>query len=284
MAAEPGRRDGHLNSAGGVRLYWQAWEVPSPLATFAVVHGLGEHGGRYRAFAAAMAARGMSTFAVDLRGMGRSDGARGRVRTWNDWVEDAGRFVRTVKELAGPGEVIPLGHSFGGVVVLSSLLRGSVAEPRFALSNPALKLKMAVPAWKARLGRVASALAPDLALGNEVNPELVSRDPEVVSAYRQDPLVHDRISTRLFTEWLAACDEVYARAAEIRTPFLVLVGDGDRIVDPEGARELDRLAVNAPHQLHAFPGRYHEPFNDLDAGEIFDDLAVWASRPAAPAG
>lgn len=282
MGAELERREGRLTSPDGTGLFWQSWEVPSPLATFAVVHGLGEHGGRYAAFASAMAARRMSTFAIDLRGMGRSDGARGRVSSWSDWVADTRLFVEMVAATS-PVEVIPLGHSFGGVVVLSSVLRGALAPGRFVLSNPALRLRMGVPGWKLALGRLTSSLVPNLSLGNEVDPALLSRDPEVVAAYRRDPLVHDRISTRLFSEWLSACDEAFARASEISIPFLLLVGEEDGVIDPEGSRELDRLATGAGHQMHAFPGRLHEPFNDLGAGEVFDDLAAWtASTPAPP--
>src|SRR5579859_7863143 len=96
VVGELERRDGSLTSPDGTRLFWQAWEVPTPRATFAVVHGLGEHGGRYDRFARAMAERGFSTFAVDLRGMGRSDGSRGYVSSWGEWVKDAEVFVQMV--------------------------------------------------------------------------------------------------------------------------------------------------------------------------------------------
>ena len=280
MAAEIARRDGRIKSADGTSLFWRAWEVPAPLATFAVIHGLGEHSGRYEALATGMGARGFSTFAVDLRGMGQSAGARGRVTAWSEWVQDAAALVRMVGAESGGGEVVPVGHSFGGVTLLSAVLDGAVRPARFVLSNPALRLRMAVPGWKSALGKVASSLLPSLALANEVDPRLISRDPAVVDAYRSDPLVHDRISTRLFSEWGRACDDIRARTPELRTPFLLLVGDGDRIVDPEGSRLLDREATGADHVLREFPGRYHEPFNDLGADEVFDALAAWTSAPA----
>lgn len=279
MVAEIERRDGSLTSADGTRLFWQSWEVAAPKATFAVVHGLGEHGGRYQRFAEAMAGRGFSTFAVDLRGMGRSDGARGFVSSWMEWVKDAETFVGMVAEHPSAGEVIPLGHSLGGVVVLSAVLRDAVLTPRFVVSNPALRIRMAVPAWKLSLGRVTSQLVPRLAMGNGLDVDHLSRDPEVARAYRDDPLVHDRITSRLFSEWMAASDEILARASELKTPFLALIGEDDAIVDPEGTRELAQRAA-APNQLLAFPGRYHEPFNDLEADEVFDAVAAWAAEPA----
>ena len=281
--AELERRDGSLTSADGTRLFWQAWEVESPKATFAVVHGLGEHGGRYRRFAEAMGSRGFSTFAIDLRGMGRSEGPRGFVSSWAEWLKDTETFVGMVAEHPSAGEVIPLGHSVGGVVVLSAILRDALLTPRFVVSNPALRIRMPVPGWKLSLGRVTSRLVPRLAMANGVDAARLSRDPEVVDAYRADPLVHDRITSRLFTEWMAATDEILARAGEIKTPFLALVAEEDGIIDPEGTRELHRRAAPSS-ELVTLPGRYHEPFNDLEADEVFDALAGWASgRAPAPA-
>jgi alpha-beta hydrolase superfamily lysophospholipase len=280
-------REGRLASADGTHLFWRAWEVDAPKATFAVVHGLGEHSGRYARFARAMAGRGFSTFAADLRGMGKSEGARGHLERWRDWVQDAAALIAMVQEHPSAGDVVPVGHSFGGVVLLSAFLQEAVMARRFVLSNPALKAKAKVPGWKLAVGRVTSKLLPRLTLSNEVDPATVSRDPAVVDAYRTDRLVHSKISTRLFTEWTAACDEVYARAAEIRTPFLLILSQGDRLVDPEGGRRLAKLAAGAPAITREYPDRYHEPFNDLGADEVFDDLAHWvagepaSARPAA---
>jgi len=282
--ARAGPRVGRLRSLDGTHLFWRAWEVPSPRATFAVIHGLGEHSGRYERFAAAMGERQFSTFAVDLRGMGKSEGARGHVERWSEWVQDAAALVAMVQDHPSAGEVIPVGHSFGGVVLLSAVIREAILARRFVLSSPALQPMVRVPAWKLRLGRVASRVLPRLTLSNEVDPATVSRDPAVVRAYRTDRLVHDKISSRLFTEWAAAGAEVYRRAEEIRTPFLMILGQGDRLIDPAGGRRLAEL-VRPPGEVTVkeYPDRYHEPFNDLDAAEVFDDLAEWAAGRPAPA-
>lgn len=284
MAAEVTTREGSLEAFDGLELFWRSWQVGSPKAVFAVVHGLGEHSGRYRRFAEAMAVRGLSTYAVDLRGMGRSPGRRGHLNAWSDWVQDASRFVGMVNEQAGATEVVPLGHSFGGVVVLEGILDGALKPRRFVLSNPALRTRVKVPAWKLGLARVTARLMPSLTLSNEVDPAAVSRDPAEVHAYSSDPLVHDKISSRLFSEWTRASADALARADQIRTPFLVILGESDRLIDPDGSRELARRATAAPADLRPYPGRYHEPFNDLDADEVFDDLAAWAARAPLPAG
>jgi alpha-beta hydrolase superfamily lysophospholipase len=276
LAADPdvGAREGTVASRDGTRLSWRAWPVPEPRAQVLAIHGLGEHSGRYERLALALNRHGYGCWAVDLRGMGRSDGRRGHVDRWRQWIEDCAAFADLVRERSGETEVVPLGHSFGGVVVASAVLGGALRPRRFVLSNPAFRPAVAVPGWKLALGRATSGLVPTLALGNEVDPALISRDPAVVAEYRADPLVHDRISSRLFTEWVAASDDALRRAGELAVPCLLIVSEDDRIIDREGALEFARRAGDRATVL-SFPGRFHEPFNDVDAEEVFSGLAAW---------
>jgi alpha-beta hydrolase superfamily lysophospholipase len=242
--------------------------------TLAVVHGLGEHAGRYTDFAKAMGERGFGTFALDLRGHGYSAGQRGHVDSWTQWIEDISSFLAVVEREAG-GEVVPLGHSFGAAALLSAVIAGAVPNAgRFIVSSPALKAKVAVPGWKTTLGNVSSRVVPRLALSNEVDAGTLSRVPEVVDAYRTDPLVHPKISSRLYTEWRRASDDVMARARLIKVPFLILAGTDDQLIDPAGSEELHRRTAQVS-ELRLLPGRYHEPFNDLGREEVFDIIARW---------
>jgi alpha-beta hydrolase superfamily lysophospholipase len=274
LATDTTATEGQVLSADGTRLAYRAWLQPQARHTFAVAHGLGEHSGRYAAFAQAMAARGMATYALDLRGHGKSQGQRGHLDSWGQWTEDIAAFVGRVESQTS-GEVIPLGHSFGGAAMLSTVLAGKLkSSRRFIVSSPALKIKVAVPQWKVSLGAVTSRLAPRLAMNNEVDPGTVSRIPEVVQAYRTDPLVHAKISSRMYTEWAGAARDVLARADQIQIPFLILAGDADRLIDPAGSEELHAKAPRLS-TLEILPGRYHEPFNDLGSDEVFDIIARW---------
>ncbi|HEX3508359.1 MAG TPA: alpha/beta hydrolase [Candidatus Dormibacteraeota bacterium] len=268
---------GFVSSADGTKIAYRAWPVGGASINFAVVHGLGEHAGRYERFARGMAEHGFGTFAVDLRGHGNSPGQRGHVDSWLQWTEDVAAFVDHVGAVAG-GEVLPLGHSFGGAATLSTVLAGKLpSTQRFIVSSPALKVKVAVPAWKIRLGTTASKVLPKLALDNEVDPKLLSRIPEVVEEYRSDPLVHSKISSRLYTEWLAATRDIVARAGEIKIPFLILAGTDDGLIDPEGSKQLHEEAP-AMSELRLLDGRYHEPFNDRDNEEVFTLIANWLAK------
>ena len=274
MVTEAVAGEGEVVSPDGTRLVYRAWPLAQATHTFAVVHGLGDHSGRYARFAEGMARRGMATYALDLRGHGKSQGQRGHLDSWAQWTDDVAAFVARVEGLAA-SEVIPVGHSFGGAAMLSTALAGKLkSSRRFVVSSPALKLKAAVPQWKVSLGNVTSRVVPRLALSNEVDAGTISRIPEIVAAYRSDPLVHAKISSRMYTEWLKATEEVLAHADQISIPFLILAGDADQLIDHAGS---EQLHAKAPRMstLHVLPGRYHEPFNDLGSEEVFDMIVNW---------
>jgi alpha-beta hydrolase superfamily lysophospholipase len=270
--------EGFIESAGGAKIAYRGWPQAGAKITFAVVHGLGEHAGRYEAFAKGMARHGMGTFAVDLHGHGKTPGQRGHVDSWSQWMDDVSKFTEHVAEVAG-GEVVPVGHSFGGAALLSTVIAGKPPlSRRFIVSSPALKVKVAVPAWKISLGRAASRVLPKLALDNEVDPKLLSRIPEVVEAYRADPLVHSKISSRLYTEWLAATKHILDHAADIKIPFLILAGTNDGLIDPQGSKDLHDRSSSVS-ELRLLEGRYHEPFNDRDNEEVFTLITNWLEKP-----
>jgi len=270
-------REGVIASADGTKLAYRAWPKAGAKISVAVVHGLGEHSRRYERFAMGMARQGFATFAVDLRGHGKSAGRRGHIDSWSQWVDDAAAFIAHV-EGAVEGEVVPVGHSFGGPVLLSIVLAGKLPHTtRFILSSPALRLKAKVPGWKVALSKVTSVVAPKLTLDNEVDAGTLSRIPEVVEAYRTDPLVHNKISSRLYSEWGRACTRILEHAGEIKLPFLILAGTDDQLVDPAGSEELHRLTA-VVSELRLLEGRYHEPFNDIGSEEVFAVIADWLSR------
>jgi alpha-beta hydrolase superfamily lysophospholipase len=220
-----------------------------------------------------MAKHGIATYAVDLRGHGQSPGPRGHIDSWSQWTDDIAAFVRHVGELA-TGEVVPLGHSFGGAAMLSTVLAGKLPDSkRFVVSSPALRLKVEVPGLQQSAARLASRLAPRPMLGNNVNPGTISRIPEVVEAYGTDPLVHSKISARMYTEWQDAAADILVRAGEIRIPFLILAGSDDRLIDAQGSKHLHQRSPVS--ELRMLDGRFHEPFNDLGSDEVFELIAHW---------
>lgn len=277
MAAEASTgTEGTVTSRDGTALAYRTWPMEAePAITFAVVHGLGEHAGRYQRFAVGMAKHRMATYAVDLRSHGKSPGQRGHIDSFDQWTDDCAAFVNFVNKQAGDSEVVLLGHSFGGVTALSTVLSGKIQGlKRFIVSSPALRVKVAVPGWKISLAKGASKVAPRLALDNELNPATISRIQAVVDDYKNDPLVHSKITSRLYTEYLNAVRDVFDRAGQIKIPLLILAGTDDALIDPEGSKALyDK--TRAVSTLELLQGRFHEPFNDVGSDEVFALIARW---------
>jgi len=243
------------------------------------MHGLGEHSGRYAGLARAMAGEGIAVHAVDWRGHGRAEGARGHALSWQELIHDAEAFIDHVATQSEGNPVIPLGHSVGGAILASAIVRGVLSPQRFVLSSPALRIKARVPAWKVKVGQVASRAMPALALDNGLDLDGLSRDPAVATAYREDPLTHGKISARLYTEWMAANEETLARAPEVGIPFLASHGSSDPVIDPAGTQAFFDRASSPDKVLKIYDGYLHEPYNDTGRERVFADLAGWVKKP-----
>lgn len=261
--------------AGDVTLLYRVWEAPAPRAHLRIVHGLGEHAGRYSRLAETLFARGISTYAADLRGHGVSGGRRGHVDRFADYLGD---FERVREATPDPTPEFLLGHSLGGLVALRLIQTGEAEAVSGAiLSAPALDLPEPQPWWRDRATRLLSPLMPTVSVANGIDPADLSRDPIEVEAYRTDPLVHDRITIRLFREMRRAMQAARWDAAIVTVPVLLLAPGADRITDVEAARSLvDRLA--GPTEVRDYPHTYHEPFHDRESGSIMEDLAAWIER------
>lgn len=273
----------HLDTADGCQLH-VAPTVPAaaPLrGQVLIVHGLGEHSGRYAHVARHLAAAGFTVAAYDHRGHGRSPGPRGVIPAADSLLADLGRMVARLRA-AQPGlPLLLLGHSLGGLVVGRYVAEGLAAQPApwwqavdgLVMSSPALDLGMNA-AQKALLA-VLGPVAPNLAVANGLKPEWVCRDPAVVRAYVADPLVHDRIAPRLVRFMLDAGALVRERAAQWRTPTCLLYAGADRCVAPRGSAAFAAAAPAACVQTTAYPGLAHEIFNEPEQAQVLADLTAW---------
>ena len=241
--------------------------------TIVLVHGLGEHVGRYAALGDWLAQRGWTLRGHDHRGHGRSQGARGTLRTSHDLVDDLAAGIDAVAADGAPP--LLMGHSLGGLVALTYALRHPDRIAGLVLSSPALALGLG-PLRKL-LVAVMSRLAPDVAVSNGLDPTKVSHDAEVVRAYVDDPLVHDRITARLARFLVDGGRDALDRAPALSLPTLLLYAGDDRLVDPEGSREFTRRAPRSLVVAREYPGLWHEIFNETPAqrGAVLDDLGAW---------
>ncbi|OGF08380.1 MAG: hypothetical protein A2W00_02965 [Candidatus Eisenbacteria bacterium RBG_16_71_46] len=256
----------------------RAWCAESPRALIAITHGLGEHGGRYAALAADLVAARYSVVALDLPGHGETAGPRGDVKSWallRDKVVPA--IFTASRGLPGqpldPPRVL-LGHSMGAVLALDF----AIAHPRdltaVIASAPALRSTIP-PWWKLTLANVARITSPSAGFQHGLDESGMSRDPEVLRARAQDPLVHDRISPRLYFEFNEARQRVVREARRLAVPALLLQGTADRVVDPKGALEFNAAAPHGMARLIPYRDAYHEVFNDTCRAEVIQDLLGW---------
>ena len=260
------------------RLVGQAW-LPDrePRSIVVVSHGLAEHGGRYRGLAERLvASSNRAVYVIDHRGHGRSEGPRANVGRFEYLVTDLGTFVgRAQREHPGV-PVFLLGHSMGGLVAAACALKYRDILRGLVLSAPALVTGEAVTRPRLAMVRLLSRFWPDTGVMS-IPAAAVSRDPEVVRAYEQDPLVHHgSIPARTAAELLAAMADVTARVEQLRVPLLIQHGSGDSLVPLTAAHAIYQRAGNAKTRtLQIYEGLYHEIYNEPERVRVVADLEKW---------
>jgi alpha-beta hydrolase superfamily lysophospholipase len=271
--------EGTRRTRDGLDLYWQRWLPENPRGLLLIVHGLFEHSGRQLNLARAMTRAGWGCYAVDLRGHGRSPGARVHVRSFDDFLEDLATLRALVAENHPDLTAFPVGHSHGGLLVLLQALRRTETAPGIVLSSPFLRFHADTQPSSALvlLARVLSVLWPSVLLPVRVDPAALSHDKLVAEAYAADPLVGRAASPRWLLGALAAMDEVEGRARELRVPALVMAAGEDRIVD---AAATYRWCEAAPRELVDYVrwnGLRHEIFNEHEKQQVFARMDAWLS-------
>jgi alpha-beta hydrolase superfamily lysophospholipase len=272
-----------LAARDGLQLRLQAWPVAAPAracGSVLIVHGLGEHIGRYRHVAAELNRWGWDAFGYDQRGHGRSEGRRGAIARADDLLHDLAAVVDAVRAARPEAPLVLLGHSMGGLVA-ARFAAGGIGTPEtwwrplqaLVLSSPALDPGM--NSGQRLLLAVLGPLAPGLALGNGLKPEWISRDAQVVRNYVADPLVHDRVTPRLVRFIVDGGQTVADRAADWTLPTLLLYAGSDRCVAPAGSAGFAASAPQAVVAAHEFRALYHEIFNEPEQAEAFGVLGEW---------
>lgn len=248
--------------------------------TVVLVHGLGEHGGRYAHVVQALRGWGWHVVTYDHRGHGRSDGRRGSLAEDDSLLCDLGQVVAATRtEHTGP--IVLLGHSMGGAVAARYVAEGTLADPH-RWFHPVDALVLTSPALDAGLSRAQALqlrlmgwLAPGLPVGNGLKPEWVSRDSGVVAAYVADPLVHDRITPRLVRFIVEAGEVVRCQAASWNLPTLLMWAGSDRCVAPRGSEAFAAAAPPALVTARAYPALYHEILNEPERDQVLQCLGDW---------
>jgi acylglycerol lipase len=268
--------EGKFMSIRDNHIYYQAWMPDGDVkGVLPIVHGLGEHSGRYMNVVQYFVPLGYVVYGMDHIGHGKSDGPREFVESFDDFSDAFGAYMSMIK-LWQPGKpIFLLSHSIGGLIAAYYLLDHQAEFKGAIFSAPVVKVASHISRATVLMGKSLSVLAPMVGVMS-VDPKTISRDPAVVDAYIHDPLVfHRKTSARLSAEMLRALLRVSAETERITLPFLAMQGGDDRLVDPDGAQILYEKAGSKDKTLKIYPGLYHEIFNEPEREMVFSDIAAW---------
>ncbi len=247
------------------------WQVEDPAAAMLLVHGIGEHSGRYHHVGAFFAGRGFDVATFDNRGFGKSGGRRGHVDRFSLYLDDIEERLAERRELGVP--TVLYGHSLGGLMVTSYLIE-SRAQPDLAvLSAPALAVE--APRWQRVAAPILGRVAPRLFIPSEIDGVGLSRSVEVQQAYSSDPLLVAGATARLGLEVFTAMKRASAGIDQISVPTYVLHGDIDPVIPRSASLPLkDRPNVT----YRTWPGLLHECHNEPEQNEVMAEISDWLSQ------
>ena len=272
---------GQFRGTGDIELTYQRWRPEGQAsAVLAFVHGLGEHSGRYMNLVNHLVPLGYALVGYDLRGHGRSPGKRGHISAWSEYRDDLAAFLDHASLADCP--LFLMGHSLGGLIVLEYVLYHGDRPLAGVIGSGVSLTASGLSAFVLAMGRILSRILPALQIKTGLDPTTISRDPAVVRAYQEDPLVHGLGTPRLSTESLSAMERTLARAAEWQLPLLLLHGGADRLVPIAPTRSFFQQVTIADKQMIEYPGGYHEPHNDIHHPQVTADLERWLAQHLNP--
>ena len=270
---------GRIDRSDAPSLHWRGFVPdgdPSP-AMLIFVHGLAEHFGRYGFPVDFFTQRGFPCYGLDLRGHGLSEGKRVHIWRFQNYLDDVDALVELARSRHPSLDVVLVGHSMGGVVALFYALQQSHKLRGLVLSSPGLRVHpdSEPPAALLFFGRIASVVCPTLSFSSRLNARLVSRDPEVVERYREDPLVTSKVTARWATEFLGAQKRSLETAPDLDLPVLAMQSGSDRLVDPAATEEWAQGLTHPLSRFQPWPGLFHEMFNEPERQDVFEHLEGW---------
>jgi alpha-beta hydrolase superfamily lysophospholipase len=269
------RSQARFTAPDGTRLLRRAWLPREPRRAVVLVHGLAEHSGRYDHVGAWLSTRDCAVHAYDHRGHGQSEGARGHLGSFSELLDDLEAFLRLVRAEHPALPLVLVGHSMGGLVTTALLAERKPDVACAAVSGPALEAPEHVSDSRRRMARWLRRIAPRLRMTAGLEPEHLSRDPEVVRGYVEDPLVFRRVTVSLASELLDAMTRTAGAAFQIQVPVLVQHGEADRLCPPRGSRSFHGQLRGPGHRLRVYPQLRHEIFNEPESEQVLEDLLAW---------
>jgi len=275
------RTEDYFDAAHGRRLFFRSWRPSDPDRVMLLVHGFGEHSGRYEEIATWFAQRGFAVYAHDQIGHGLSPGKRGHVERFDDFLDDVECLTALARENHGDLFRVLVGHSMGGLIVTALACERNPEVDLVAASGPALALSPDLSPTKLFLADLLKRFVPGFAMSAGLDPNALSADPSVVQKYVADPLVHSRITASLASGMTHKISGLAGSSSGPVLPMLLMHGEADPICDIQGSRAFHARSQRNPAsrtELRTYPGLRHEIFNEPDRLTVYADLLDWTRR------
>ena len=253
--------------------YGQYWQAKNTKAVIVLAHGMGEHSKRYSDVAKKLTDNNFSVVALDHFGHGKTAGKRGHNPGFDKILESISKTIEKAEEIFPKLPIFLYGHSMGGNVVTNYVLRKENDLKGVIATSPFLKLAFEPPTIKIFLGKLLQNIMPSITMGNELDPNLLTRDKNEVKKYIEDPLVHDKISPNYSIKFIETGEWAIENAKKLKTPMLFLHGTADKITDYKASKSFTENSEKATLKL--YKGGYHELHNDLCKEEMLQDIISW---------
>jgi len=268
--------EGYFKSIRDTNIYYQYW-LPEgePKAILLVAHGIAEHSGRYMNVVNHFVPAGYAVYGIDHIGHGKSDGKRVCVERFQDYTKTLKKYFDMIRGWQAEKPIFLVGHSMGGLISAAYLLEHQDELTGVVLSGPGIKVPDNISNAVIFAGKILSVVMPKAGI-IQLDAEGICRDPAVVDAYVNDQLVYTgKITARLGAEMLKTMEHVTESATKIRLPIMIVQGGSDKLVDPSGAQLLYDSVSSEDKTIKIYDGLYHEVFNELEHGQVLDDVKVW---------
>ena len=269
-------KEGYLKGVRDTNIYYQYWSPDDePKTILIIVHGLAEHSGRYMNVVNHFVPAGHAVYGIDHIGHGKSDGERVYVDRFQDYISTLTTYVDMIRNWQPGKPIFMIGHSMGGLIGAAYLLEHQHELSGAVLSGPGIKVPDNISQAVIFMGKILSKILPKAGI-LQLDAKGVSRDPAVVDAYVNDPLVYTgKITARLGAEMLKTMQDVTDNAARINLPLTIVQGSDDILIDPGGAQLLYDSVSSEDKSIKIYEGFYHEVFNEPEHEQVLNDVQKW---------
>lgn len=259
-------------------IYGQYFQPNIVKAVVVLIHGMGEHAKRYEDFVIPhFTKNSIGVLSYDQFGHGKSEGKKGHNPGFEAVLDSVQEMLIKAKQVFGDKPIFLYGHSMGGNVVINYALRRKNSLKGLIATSPFLRLAFEPPAWKMTLGKILQKITPAITMSNELEITDLSRDKNEVEKYKNDPLIHDQISSNYSIKFMETGEWAIANANQLKKPMLLLHGTGDKITSYK-ASEIFAKNANEQVELKLYEGAYHELHNDIIKNEVVNEMTTWIDR------